>query len=116
VVYLSNFNVNDQVDNPELSLSRGEPIAPTVGMAELANPIMMAKYNLILFVADSPASVPSRALRSAIFELREKSTPTSLSRERARERVLHTLLYAFLFVVPTTAEVVTTNWYYEFLC
>lgn len=84
MVYLSNFNVNDQVDNPELSLSRGEPIAPTVGMAELANPIMMAKYNLILFVADSPASVPSRALRSAIFELREKSTPTSLSRERAR--------------------------------
>jgi hypothetical protein len=56
VVYLSNFNVNDQVDNPELSLSRGEPIAPTVGMAELANPIfMMAKYNIILFVADSPA-------------------------------------------------------------
>ncbi len=75
MVYLSNFNVNDQVDNPELSLSRGEPIAPTVGMAELANPIFMLYF---LFVADSPASVPSRAMRSAFFEQREKSTPLPL--------------------------------------
>jgi hypothetical protein len=106
VVYLSNFNVNDQVDNPELSLSRGEPIAPTVGMAELANPIFMLYF---LFVADSPASVPSRAMRSAFFEQREKSTPLPLPSNLLSLR-------AFIFVVPTTAEVVTTNWYYEFLC
>ena len=111
MVYLSNFNVNDQVDNPELSLSRGEPIAPTVGMAELANPIFMLYF---LFVADSPASVPSRAMRSAFFEQREKSTPTYLGSTSIASVVLS--LRAIIFVVPTTAEVVTTNCYYEFLC